>query len=68
MNSKAFIATLLYAMIINLSAKLAIFYVLEYRKSFFSFSLLKESKKNNCNHYKYEEKYYLCIRNNKKNN
>ena len=32
-------------MIINLSAKLAIFYVLEYRKSFFSSSLLKESKK-----------------------
>ncbi|MBR4922793.1 MAG: hypothetical protein IKY99_04120 [Bacteroidaceae bacterium] len=28
-----------------MSAKLAIFYVLEYRKSFFSFSLLKESKK-----------------------
>ena len=45
MNSKAFIAYLTLCYDYNLSAKLAIFYVLEYRKSFFSFSLLKESKK-----------------------
>ena len=45
MNSKAFIAYLTLCYDYNLSAKLAIFYVLEYRKSFFSSLLLKDSKK-----------------------
>ena len=45
MNSKAFIAYLTLCYDYNLSAKLAIFYVLEYRKIFFSSYLLKESKK-----------------------
>ena len=45
MNSKAFIAYLNLYYDYNLSAKLAIFYVLEYRKNFFSSYLLKESKK-----------------------
>ena len=45
MNSKAFIAYLTLCYDYNLSAKLAIFYVLEYRKSFFSSLLLKYSKK-----------------------
>ena len=45
MNSKAFSAYLTLCYDYNLSAKLAIFYVLEYRKSFFSSLLLKDSKK-----------------------
>jgi len=45
LNSKAFIAYLTLCYDYNLSAKLAIFYVLEYRKSFFSSLLLKDSKK-----------------------